>query len=111
MERFKLGIKVVGNFSSAICIKLIRKYIKLPIADIKSKIQNGEMLYECDTLDNNGLDLIIEMYNDMSSNGIICKLYELGYESTIENFYNRKKTYAEISAETEQIIDFESDDE
>ena len=64
-----------------------------------------------DTVDENGLALIIRLFNKLTSAGISCELYEHGRLSSIEFFNNLAKMYSEIEAEIDTLIDNEESDE
>ena len=104
-----LGIKIQGNFISAKMIKIIRTEISTSISDIKNKIISNEYLYECDATDEEGLLLIIKLYNNLTSNGIFCELYEHNRISSITFFNNLSNMYSEINNEINEITDNEID--
>ena len=64
-----------------------------------------------DTVDENGLALIIRLFNKLTSAGISCELYEHGRLSSIEFFNNLTDMYSEIDTEVDTLIDNEVNDE
>ena len=110
MESRTVGIKIVGDSIAAQGIKVVRNSFPLAISEIKSRVQNGEYLYECDYIDPKGIKQIIRLFTELKKLGIGCELYEHNRLTTIEFLRNLTHTYAEISKETERIMDLESDD-
>lgn len=109
MKKYKIGIKVTERSIPVAGIKIIRNITKLPLSEIQNRSKSNDFIYECDALDDHGLDLIIEMYESLSKVGITCTLYELGFECTIDVLRNRRQTHKEIAEESEKY--FFSDDE
>ena len=102
MKKYKIGIKVTERSIPVAGIKIIRNMTKLPLSEIQNRPKSNAFIYECDALDDHGLDLIIEMYESLNKEGIHCTLYELGFECTIDVLRNRKQTHKEIAEESEK---------
>ena len=106
-----LGIKIADASISVQGIKIIRAKTDMSISDIKSKVTRNAYIIECDAVDEEGLSLIISLFNQLTSNGIMCELYEHGRLSTIDFFNNLTNMYSEIDTELDELIDNEESDE
>ena len=83
----------------------------MSISEIKSRAAQNAYIVECDAVDENGLALIIRLFNKLTSAGISCELYEHGRLSSIEFFNNLTDMYSEIDTEVDTLIDNEVNDE
>lgn len=106
-----LGLKIVGTAVSVQGIKIIRAATNMSISEIKSRAAQNAYIVECDAVDENGLALIIRLFNKLTSAGISCELYEHGRLSSIEFFNNLTDMYSEIDTEVDTLIDNEVNDE
>ena len=106
-----LGLKIVGTAVSVQGIKIIRTETNMSISDIKNSVARNAYIIECDAVDENGLALIIRLFNKLTSAGISCELYEHGRLSSIEFFNNLTDMYSEIDTEVDTLIDNEVNDE
>ncbi len=106
-----LGIKIADASISAQGIKIIREKTDMSISDIKSKVAQNAYIIECDAVDEEGLALIISLFNQLTSNNIMCELYEHGRLSSVDFFNNLTNMYSEIDTELDELIDNESSDE
>lgn len=106
-----LGLKIVGTAVSVQGIKIIRAETNMSISEIKSRAAQNAYIVECDEVDENGLALIIRLFNKLTSAGISCELYEHGRLSSIEFFNNLTDMYSEIDTEVDTLIDNEVNDE
>ena len=106
-----LGLKIVGTVVSVQGIKIIRAETNMSISEIKSRAAQNAYIVECDAVDENGLALIIRLFNKLTSAGISCELYEHGRLSSIEFFNNLTDMYSEIDTEVDTLIDNEVNDE
>lgn len=111
MNNDTIGIKLVDKTISAKGIKIVRNLTGSSISEIKAKVQNDNMLYECDSVDDDGLNLIIKIYEELYKAGISCIVFEMGSESKIEYLYNLRQTYEEISEESERYCFSDDEDE
>ena len=106
-----LGIKIAGAADPVQGIKIIRAEINLSISDIKNRAAQNAYIFECDAVDEEGLALIIRLFNKLTSAGVSCELYEHGRISTIEFFNNLTDMYSEIDTEIDELIDNEESGE
>ena len=106
-----LGLKIVGTAVSVQGIKIIRAETNMSISEIKSRAAQNAYIVECDAVDENGLALIIRLFNKLTSAGISCELYEHRRLSSIEFFNNLTDMYSEIDTEVDTLIDNEVNDE
>ena len=106
-----LGLKIVDAAVSVQGIKIIRAETNLSISDIKNRAAQNAYIVECDAVDEEGLALIIRLFNKLTSAGVSCELYEHGRISTIEFFNNLTDMYLEIDTEVNTLIDNEVNDE
>ena len=94
-----LGLKIRDTSIPAQGIKIIRAKTDMSISDIKSKVARNAYIIECDAVDEEGLSLIISLFKELTSNDIMCELYEHGRLSTIDFFNNLTNMYSEIDTE------------
>lgn len=106
-----LGLKISDVSIHVQEIKIIREATNMSISDIKTKVAQNAYIVECDAVDENGLALIIRLFNKLTSAGISCELYEHGRLSFIEFFNNLTDMYSEIDTEVDTLIDNEVNDE
>lgn len=111
MSNDTIGIKMEDKTISAKGIRVVRNLTGLSISEIKAKVQNEYMLYECDSIDDYGLNLIIIMYEELYKVGIRCTVFEMGSESRIEYLYNLRQSYKEIAEESEKYFFPNDEDE
>ena len=105
------GLKICDTSIPAQGIKIIRAETNMSISEIKSRAAQNAYIVECDAVDENGLALIIRLFNKLTSAGISCELYEHGRLSSIEFFNNLTDMYSEIDTEVDTLIDNELNDE
>lgn len=105
------GLKICDTSIPAQGIKIIRAETNMSISEIKSRAAQNAYIVECDAVDENGLALIIRLFNKLTSAGISCELYEHGRLSSIEFFNNLTDMYSEIDTEVDTLIDNEVNDE
>ena len=106
-----LGLKIVGTAVSVQGIKIIRAETNMSISEIKNIAAQNAYIVECDAVDEDGLALIIRLFNKLAVAGISCELYEHGRLSSIEFFNNLTDMYSEIDTEVDMLIDNEANDE
>ena len=105
------GLKICDTSIPAQGIKILRAETNMSISEIKSRAAQNAYIVECDAVDENGLALIIRLFNKLTSAGISCELYEHGRLSSIEFFNNLTDMYSEIDTEVDTLIDNEVNDE
>lgn len=105
-----IGIKIVKYESFAELIKILRKYNKGSISEIKSQIQNDEYVAFCDYVDDAGIKMIKELYKELREKNVKVQLYEHGRPTDINLLYNLSNTYAEISTEVDAEMELEEAD-
>lgn len=106
-ENSIIGIKINELNISAKCIMIIRKYQDLPISEIKQKIEDNQYILTCDYIDDNGIKSVLELYNELNSEGVSCSLYEHNNPTTIEFLNNLLDSYEETRKQVEEDIDRE----
>ena len=102
-----VGIKINGTTIPAKCIMIIKKYQDLPISEIKKKIEDNQYILICDYIDDKGIKNILELYNELNSEGVNCSLYEHNNPTTIEFLNNLLNSYEDIRKQVEEDIDRE----
>lgn len=102
-----VGIKVNETDIPAKCIMIIKKYQNLPISEIKQKIEDNKYVLTCDYIDNNGIKYVLELYNELSLEGVNCSLYEHNNPTTIEFLSNLLGSYEETKKQVEEDIENE----
>lgn len=106
------GLKIDSYDSIAKVIKILRKYGDWSIADIKNRVEKHEYILCFDCADEEGLEQIIECYEELTSEKIAVSLYDTNHRPvTIQVMRNRLNMYHEIDEETQAEIDAEEDEE
>ena len=102
-----IGIKINEKDIPAKCIMIIKKYQDLGISEIKKKIEDNQYILTCDYIDGKGIKSILELYNELNSEGIICSLFERNNSVTIEYLNNLLNSYEETRIQVEEDIENE----
>lgn len=91
------------------CIKILRKYCKLSIGEIKEAIISNNYVVECSYVKEEGIVNIIKLYKELCDNNIQAQLYEHERITNVEFLENLVETYYEINEEIADRIDTESE--
>ncbi|WP_449159999.1 hypothetical protein [Streptococcus sp.] len=102
-------VKMTDNIFEA--CKLIRKFIGLPIGEIKNKIQKGEVLLECDYLDLEELIKMRDLLASLKALGAQIYLYKGNHEVNMDFLSNTIESYKGITEDREKIDEFMFSDE
>lgn len=103
-----VGIKVISQNEINRCIKILRKYCRLSIGEIKEAIISNNYVVECSYV-KEGIFNIIKLYKELCDNNIEAQLYEHGRITNVEFLENLVETYYEINEEIADRIDTESE--
>ena len=90
-----VGIKVISRNEINRCIKILRKYCKLSIGEIKEAIISNN--YVVGGI--KGIVNIIKLYKELCDNNIQTQLYEHERITNVEFLENLVETYYEINEE------------
>ncbi|WP_243095965.1 hypothetical protein, partial [Roseburia intestinalis] len=104
-----VGIKVISQNEINRCIKILRKYCKLSIGEIKEAIISNNYVVECSYVKEEGIVNIIKLYKELCDNNIQAQLYEHERITNVEFLENLVETYYEINEEIADRIDTESE--
>lgn len=91
------------------CVKILRKYCKLSIGEIKEAITSDNYVVECSYVKEKGIVNIIKLYKELCDNNIESQLYEHDRITNVEFLENLVETYYEINEEIAERIDIESE--
>ena len=94
-----VGIKVISRNEINRCIKILRKYCKLSIGEIKEAIISNNYVVECSYVKEEGIVNIIKLYKELCDNNIQAQLYEHERITNVEFLENLVETYYEINEE------------
>ena len=100
-----VGIKVISQNEINRCIKILRKYCKLSIGEIKEAIISNNYVVECSYVKEEGIVNIIKLYKELCDNNIEAQLYEHERITNVEFLENLVETYYEINEEIAKRID------
>ena len=103
-----IGIKAAKSDFNAVIAKTIRKYRDISISEIKAIVSEGNYLYECDYIDDQGIEVILSINSELNSNGISTVIYEHDQETNVEFLNNLLESYAETAAQVEAEMDAEA---
>ena len=104
-----VGIKVISQNEINRCIKILRKYCKLSIGEIKEAIISNNYVVECSYVKEEGIVNIIKLYKELCDNNVQAQLYEHERITNVEFLENLVETYYEINEEIADRIDTESE--
>jgi hypothetical protein len=102
-----IGIKVDTSVFNSKIAMVIRKYIEVSISDAKKIIESNNYIFECDVLDEKGIEKILLIKKDFDKCDISTILYEDDEITTCENLENILNFYDEIDKQVEADIDEE----
>ena len=102
-----VGIKVISRNEINRCIKILRKYCKLSIGEIKEAIISNNYVFECSYVKEDEIVNIIKLYKELCDNSIESQLYEHERVTNIEFLENLVETYNEINGDIAERIDTE----
>ena len=94
-------VKMSNNIFEA--CKLVRKFMTIPISEIKNRIQKGEVLLECNFLDLEELIKMRTLLESLETLGAQIYLYEGDYEVSMEFLSNTIDSYKGIAEDREKI--------
>lgn len=97
-----IGIKINDNCFSANTAKTIRDIINISISELKEKICNNEFIYLSEDIDDEGLQVISEIYTKLINDGTVCSIYDDEDEISIDILNNLISMNNEINM---RIID------
>ena len=100
-----VGIKVISQNEINRCIKILRKYCRLSIGEIKEAIISNNYVVECSYVKEEGIVNIIKLYKELCDNNIEAQLYEHERITNVEFLENLVETYYEINEEIAKRID------
>ena len=104
-----VGIKVISQNEINRCIKILRKYCKLSIGEIKEAIISNNYVVECSYVKEEGIVNIIKLYKELCDNNIQAQLYEHLLFVHVHTIELEVETYYEINEEIADRIDTESE--
>ena len=103
----RIGLVIKSTNSTAKCISIIRKYNPVSMGEIKSNLESGNFVIDCDYTSDSGIRKIRRCYDELVKAGTVVEIYEDGDITTREFISNLLDTYQEIAEETQQMIDEE----
>lgn len=113
MDEYITGIKIADADISAKAICIFRKYTKISMSEIKSKIINHEYVFSCESFDTYALRKVMQCYNELITAYLNAELYETinGYTNqiSVELLNNQIQTNCEIEAEVDAQCEIEAD--
>ena len=97
------GLKIITDTIPASLIKIVLKYRRDSIAEIKKNIERGDFVLSCSFVgEPEKFNNLIMCYNELTKNGYLAELYEHGRKSNIRFFKNWSNTMNEIRKEIEE---------
>lgn len=104
-----VGIKVISQNEINQCIKILRKYCRLSIGEIKEAIISKNYVIECSYVKEEEIINIINVYKELCDNNIEAQMYEHERVTNVEFLENLVETYCEINEQIAERIDAESE--
>ena len=104
-----VGIKVISQSEINRCIKILRKYCRLSIGEIKEAIISKNYVIECSYVKEEEITHIIKAYKELRDNNIEAQLYEHERITNVEFLENLVETYCEINEQIAERIDTEAE--
>ncbi len=105
-----IGIKIVSYTSTANVVRIIRKYSKSSMAEIKNAVNTGEFVYAVDQYDEGALDDIIRCRKELVDAGIEVQLYMGDEQVSLQFIRNLRESSREIGYEVEAEAELENAD-
>ena len=90
--------------------KIIRGYEEISISEIKRRIDNNEYLYVCDFIDEKGVSSILNMYEQLTAQGVGCTLYDHDNPADMSFLRNWAESCKGVAADTELDMDREAEE-
>lgn len=106
------GFKITSQSSIAGIVKIVRKYKDYSIADIKSRVDNNEYVFTCNSVDEDECKIMLKCIKELNKAKITTQLYEIyEYDRAIDLqlLKNWLGTCREISHEVDAEIVLESE--
>lgn len=98
-----VGIVIDRYPSVAAVVKIMRKYTKDSMMDIRNHMSMNEYVMSCNIIDIPGVRQIIKCVNELKKNKITVKIYEHGRETELQLL----KNWVHFSRETEVQVEAE----
>ncbi|MCR5556503.1 MAG: hypothetical protein K6F75_02950 [Butyrivibrio sp.] len=106
MDEVVLVIKEYASLAKV--INAIGKFSpEKSMAEIKEIIEKGDPVLACSYTDGNGIGNIIKCYKELIAEGTSAEIYEHGRICEQQLLENLVKTYGDINADIEEIINEE----
>ncbi len=102
-----IGLKIKSKNQIPACIKILRKYIELSIGEVKDAISNGDFVFECSYIDEDGINKILNIYRDLIEINVEMELFEHGRLTNITFLENLSNTYRDIDNDVDRMMDEE----
>lgn len=103
-----IGIKAAKNDFNAAIAKIVRKYRDMSLSEIKKIVLEGNYLYECDYVDEQGIKVILSIDSELNKSGIATVIYEHDRITDREFLNNLLGSYAETAEQVEEEMDREA---
>ena len=106
----KIGIKVPKDSPIVKVVSVIRAIDKLPISEIRRRVNEADYLLSYRYTSTDGVKSIIQCYRELVKQGVTPSLFEHDRPTDIEFINNLYNTYQEISSEVDAEIEYEVQD-
>ena len=103
----KIGLVIKSYKSIAKCISIVRKYKSVSMAEVKTAIDSGKYVFDCDYTDDVELRKVRRCYDELVKSGAVVEIYEHQSLTTRQFISNLLGTYKAVERETQREIDAE----
>lgn len=103
-----IGIKAANTDFSAAIAKIVRKYRDISLSEIKTIVLEGNYLYECDYVDEQGIKVILSIDSELNKSEIVTVIYEHDRITNREFLNNLLGSYVETAEQVEEEMDREA---
>lgn len=106
-----VGVKLIDGVFSAELARIVRKYRRASMFEIKSLVERQDYLFSCDYIDETGLRTALLLHRELDAVGIENALYEHDKPAAEELLCNWLQTMGEIAREVELDMEREAQEE
>lgn len=103
-----IGIVIDSCSSQAEVIKILRKYTKDSMTQIRAKLEGKERVLTCPAFDENEIERIMECINELQKNNIAVRIFDGDEAITMQLLMNKVQSCRENAILTEAEMELEA---
>ena len=94
--KYTYAITVAEGQISAQALMQVKKLSGLSLSEIKERVARGLPLIECDCADEEGMELLLELYAGLDAQGVEATFLDCGDPAPIQYLRNALDSYREL---------------